>query len=254
MDSPAEQVNLKLSIQLPRRDWPSAKLEKLYDTIQSFSDTLGFIFRASITDVVRTNLERGSLWAAYLVDPDGNETIAGFSQIGSRRDYIHLIRHGSIGVVPVYRRGRIASALYLAERLQAILEGRRSMEDTIIPQRSPWMADFLPTLKYSLLGKLPKRTSGFMDVDLWEASTTPLDHHVSRVNEGPYELSTLELAMGPTVDNTWVKNLKAYKLHDEALVSQILTARKYIDDLESAGIVRIFRPEPAPGAEVPRDE
>ena len=204
----------QLKIVLPRKDWHSEKLAELYDFVQKFGSVLGFTHKASITDMVRANNDWGLIWAAYAVREGQEDQLVGFSQIGSRRDYRHLIRHGSIAVLPEYRRHRIGTALYLAETCQALVEGRRILEDTIIPFYSPMMAEFLTGLGYAQVGALPRRTSGFKDVNLWQGETTNVTHLFRRLTEQTsFHLMNIELQETIKTRASLERNLQNYQVH-----------------------------------------
>ena len=214
-------------IKLPRLSWDGKDLEDIYTVLQGAPE-LGFLYKASIRDHIRENESRGTLWAAYW-----DEQLVGVATIGSRRSYPHLTRHGEITVIPEYRRRRIGTALYFVQILQSLLEGRREVEDTIIPELSPWMSGptecqegigFLPSLEYSLLGTLPRRTSGFKDIQLWGKCTYNLDRWLDRIPTN----SDFELLDTPKMRATFEKNLKNYENHDPDLVQTIQSCRDWI--------------------------
>ena len=215
-----------ISIDLPSLEiTPSSKLEAIYKLVQSTPE-LGFAYKANLRDHIRENAERGTLWAAY-----EDSALAGVAMAGSRRLYTHLMRHGEISVLSEYRRRRIGTALYAAQVLQALLEGRREVEDTIIPSLSPWMAGptdcgpgFLPALQYAHVGTLPARTGGFRDVALFVKSTIQVKDYLVRL---PSDVA-IEVRDSEKVKNTFEKNVHTYSEHDPALAEKVRKLRTAI--------------------------
>src|SRR5205807_2760591 len=163
---------------MPNPRWHTDQLGDIYNLVQSTGE-LGFIYRTAIQDWVKQNHEVSTLWAAYR---DGE--LVGVGTTGSHPRYPHLGKHGELTVPPHLRRQRIGTALYFAQILTTILKGRREIEDTIIPDLSPWMCGishrcvdgpgFLPSLGYRHHGTLPARTGGFKDIMLWGGKTLEL--------------------------------------------------------------------------------
>ena len=219
-----------LEIKLPLLNWKGKELESIYHLFQATPE-LGFLYKTSIRDHIRENENRGTLWAAYL-----NKELVGVAAIGSRRLYPHLARHGEIGVIKEFRRRRVGTALYLAQILQMILEGRREAEDTIIPALSPWMAGptgcsdggigFLPSLNYIHYGTLPSRTSAFKDIQLWGKKTLEVHHILSRSPEGV----RVSLIDTQKTRDTFAKNLENYKKHNKPLHDAIIEQRQWVLD------------------------
>lgn len=213
-----------LDIRLPLLTWEGAKLEEIYTMFQS-SPELGFLFKAGLKDHIRENESRGTLWAAYR-----DEQLVGVATLGSRRAYAHLARHGEIHVPRQFRRQRIGTCLYFVQVLQALLEGRREMEDTIIPALSPWMSQeegFLSSLKYKLYGVLPARTGGFKDVMLWGKETIEVDDYSDRL---PNDLRDLHFRDTPKMRETFEKNIANYSSHNPRLAEQITSLRQWVFD------------------------
>lgn len=217
-----------VEIRLPRISWGKEKIEEIYNLLQSTPE-LGFVRKDTIRDHIRQNEERGTIWAAYY-----KGQILGVANIGSRRAYSHLTRHGEIGVSPQYRRGRIGTCLYFVQILQSLLEGRRLVEDTIIPEYSPWMSGptkcgeglgFLPSLSYTHYGTLPQRTSGFKDVQLWGGETLKLrDYYLGQI----LEKSTYFLVDTPKTRATFEKNMNYYHTHEPELVPLFQEVRDWV--------------------------
>jgi len=213
-----------IELKLPDKDWPDDQLTAIYNLIQATPE-LGFNYRTGIHDHVVANRTRGTIWAAYL-----NSELAGVAMVGSRRLYPHLLRHGEIAVKPEYRRQRVGTSLYYAQILQAYLEGRREVEDTIIASLSPWMRGptdcgigFLPSLGYTHYGTLPRRTSGFRDIELWGRDLTDINTLLKYSSRVPSNL-VIELYDTPAMRDTFVKNTDNYAHHD-------VPARDYMDSI-----------------------
>jgi hypothetical protein len=125
--------------------------------------------------------------------------------------------------------------------LQGIIEGRRQVEDTIIPSLSPWMrgptdcegVGFLPSLKYALHGVLPQRTGAFRDIELWGKMTTEIDIFLERIPKSSYELPHTE-----KVDATFAKNIKTYRNNEaNELANKLEEKREWL--LSTFNIIEI---------------
>ncbi len=220
-----------IRILLPRTTWRGEQIEEIYHLFQRTPE-LGFVRKESIRDHIRQNKERGTIWGAY---SEGGQLL-GIANIGGRHLYPHLFRHGEVGVIRPYRRRRIGTCLYFAQILQSLLEGRRLVEDTIIPDYSPWMVGpscnnagmgFLPFLGYKHYGTLPQRTSAFRDVELWGGETLKL---VRRYLECIDETSTFELIDTSKTRATFNKNLQFYRTHIPDKVHEFYKARAWVLD------------------------
>jgi len=220
----------KIEVKPPKLNWAGKDLEAIYSLLQKTTE-LGFLYKESIKAHIKENENRGTLWAAYI---DG--VLAGVATVGSRRIYPHLARHGEIAVVVKYRRQRIGTALYFIQVLQGILEGRRELEDTIIPQLSPWMCGgptcsdgigFLPSLEYTHYGTLPKRTGGFKDIQLWGKHTTEVQIFEDRI---PKDCS-FELDDTPKMRATYEKNMKNYEKREPRLVDEFSVLLQWVSDV-----------------------
>ena len=215
-----------IEITIPTRDWQGSTLEEIYHSIQSAAE-LGFVYKATLSDLVKENDNRTGLWSAF----DGPELL-GSAICGSRAAAGHLWRHGDINVKPEHRRRRVGTAFYFAQIIQAILEGRRQLEDTIIPDMSPWMVrksecgdGFLLVLGYKPSGLLKERTRGFKDVELWGMGTLDqIDLYVSRLPEGV----SIEVRDTPKVRSGYEKNMEAFRIHRPELAEQFDLARQEI--------------------------
>lgn len=217
---------------------------------------LGFVFKAVIIDAIAQNSTRGTLWAVYL-----DEKPVGAAMIGSRRPYHHVYRTGDVTVVKEYRRKRLGTCLYTATAMQGILEGRREVEETVIASLSPWMvysgdsdtivgeqnydgqlssgevrgSGFLRSLNYKYYGTLPKRTSGFRDIQLWCHDPSEIDDYLSRL---PEQEVVIELATNAEHDNdVFDKNIENYKQHEPELVSRFEILRSWLRE-GADGLVR----------------
>lgn len=224
-----------LEVRLPRQNWDREKLEPIYHSIQSAAE-LGFVFKASIKDLVRDNTFRGSLWGVY-----EDDILKGACLIGSRALYQHMARHGDINVFPEYRRHRLGTTLYTVQILQAILEGRRCVEDTIVPALSPWMAGptecgggFLNSLKYQFYGTLPERTRSFKDIQLWGKSTLALQDYLDRL---PKTDIVFELRETPVVRETYMKNMAVYEQYMPGVAREMSALRDFVLSFAKVQIV-----------------
>ena len=216
-----------IDVLLPSRSWPAKKLEAIYRCIQHASAELGFIYQSSLADMVKENEFRGSLWAAYRA-----EELLGAAMVGSRVAYAHIWRHGDINVLSQFRRQRVGTSLYVAQICQAILEGRREVEDTIVPSLSPGMRGetecgmgFLLSFNYKLYGRLPERTRAFKDIELWGKSVCEFDDWLCRL---PSEGTNINLVDTPKMRTAFEKNLHPYKTHRQELAHIIMGLRERV--------------------------
>ncbi|RJR27635.1 N-acetyltransferase [candidate division WWE3 bacterium] len=102
---------------------------------------------------------------SFFTAKDGTD-IVGVVEIASRTQ-AHLIKYGMVGVIPEYRRQRIASSMYAAITFQGILEGRRLFEDSIVGD-NPIQFTLLPTLGMRLAGELKHKTASAKSICLFQ--------------------------------------------------------------------------------------
>lgn len=190
-----------------------------------------FVMKEGIKNRIAENTKRGSVWLAIaqLDTAPIDGAVIGAANIGSRSAYRHLLRHGEVGVLREFRRQRVGTALYLAQCAQALFEGRRSVEDTII-EDNPNMFRFLPTLEYEVMGVLRERTRAFKSIHLF--------HHTT------YELLWLAIARLPNyrviidVVKSWTtrrdfdENMDAYSRYRPGTRSLIAEAVETIESSE----------------------
>lgn len=214
-----------IHIHVPQQTWPTAWKEAIYRSIQSAPE-LGMVYKATLSDLLTENAYRTGLWVATdrpLEEISEDDfTVVGAAICGSRAASTHMWRHGDICVPNEYRRHRVGTALYFAQHCQAILEGRRIIEDTIVPALSPWMvrssecgSGFLRVLEYEHFGTLPERTRGFRDIELWGKVT------LEAVQTGLGRLKgydvTIEIRDTPKTLDGYQKNVEISRAHDAHL-------------------------------------
>lgn len=219
-----------LVIQVPLSSWQSDALMEIYNFVQATPE-LGFIYRTALQDHVKGNEKlEPTMWAAYM-----NDELAGVATVGSHPRYPHTAKHGEITVRRDRRRMRIGTSLYFTQVLHAILKGRREIEDTIIPDLSPWMAGvgecgpgFLPVLGYTHYGTMPKRTSGFKDIMLWGTETLDaVDRYMDRL---PDMLQRIELRETPKMRENFERNMHNYGQHVKGLIDRFEQQREWIHE------------------------
>lgn len=212
---------MSLEIRLPLSTWPKESRDEIWQLIDGRKDdVLGRIFKDSVTNHIRENRERGTLWAAYK-----SEELQGVGIIGSRAAYSHLLRHGESIVPPEFRRSRIATSLYFAQVLQAVLEGRRLLEVTIVPSLSPWMKDFLDGLGYYIWGNYPQHSTGFRDQVIWGQQTLDaIDTFSERVPEDV----TIQLRDTPKTRSTFEKNMGLYERYRFGMAGMFQVLRERV--------------------------
>lgn len=214
------------------QDTSKEDIEKIVAIVQNTPE-LGFVFKALIEDHIKGNTQRANLLYARF---DGE--IAGVAIIGSRRPYAHHFRTGEIAVAKPFRRKRIATSLYFATTCAGILEGRRSVEETVILDLSPWMVrpteakgdccggeGFLISLNYHYAGSFPEHTSGFKTIEPWIKPTiTEFDDWYKRIPEG----TLVHLIDTPLGAINFEKCLKNYEQHRPELAAQLKAVRNRI--------------------------
>ncbi len=165
-----------------QKETPTEDIDALFDLIQAAPE-LGFVRRSLLEDYLKMNSNRPTLMMAKL---DG--VVAGGCVIASRRPYTHVMRTGEIAVPLEYRRKRVATALYYAECVVGLIEGRREVQEDVIVSLSPWMVrssaegeGFLLSLNYHHYGTFPQRTGAFRDIEYWCKSLVEYDDYECRV-------------------------------------------------------------------------
>lgn len=217
-------------IKMPLPDWPHEDLEDICDLIQSGSRHLGFVFRDSLYNRIKLNKEGGTIWAAYL---QATGELVGAAASHPKRNYpAYIASHGIVMVPKESRRRRVGTSLYAAQVMQAMLDGRRDIEDQIVPHLSPYMGGptdcgegFLPSLNYKHVGTLPRRTSGFNDLQIWIKSISEFfEDYLPRLPKGVqfYLLDTAK-----NLEN-FNKNVYNYHLHDPLLAKTTWALRNYV--------------------------
>lgn len=131
--------------------------------------------------------------------------IVGAAIISSRAQS-HYFKFGEIGVLPEYRRCRIASSLYAAMTFQCILEGRRLGEDSIVGD-NPIQFDLLPTIGLVLSGLLKHKTASAKDIGIFQLDlldTKVFDILVNRILDLDINI---ELVQSFYQQELWLKNM-----------------------------------------------
>ena len=223
----------EIHIHVPQQNYPTAWKEAIYHSIQSAPE-LGMVYKANLSDLLTENMYRTGLWfcTSEPLTRYSSDTIdvIGAAICGSRAASTHMWRHGDICVPNKMRRQRIGTALYFAQHCQAILEGRRILEDTIVPALSPWMvrpsacgAGFLRVLGYEQYGLLPQRTQGFRDIELWGQQTIQGYHAGFARLQGRQVI--IELRDTIKTLEGYTKNLAIFKSHDPQLAKDVESLR-----------------------------
>lgn len=157
------------------------------------------------------------IWGAWL-----DEQLVGFTKIESRSPTFFM-KNGSIGVLPEFRRERIGTALLYTQMVQAVIEGKRLIEDTIVGD-NPYNSNVLPTLGYKLVGTLPEKTASFKDINLYSYQVNRDWLYTPKSRLPTY--FTTEVIRSPHTQKSWNENMESYaRNHDEILqnFSQLLT-------------------------------
>lgn len=141
----------------------------------------------TMTDTVKQAAfgQRPGLLAAFneMGEPVG-------AMMAGGRPQVHLLKYGSVGVLPAWRRRRISTALYAGFTLQGIVEGRRLFEDTIVGDNDVQHLA-LPTMGLYKAGTLRHRTASGKDIVLYQMSMIDgqivFENLMARTEGSPYQ-------------------------------------------------------------------
>jgi hypothetical protein len=179
--------------------------------------------------------QRPGLWAAFLHDTPLGAFMAG------GRPQIHLMKYGSVGILPEYRRNRISTALYLACTMQGVIEGRRLFEDTIVGDNEI-QHSALPKMGLDVSGTLKHRTASGKDIMLYQASfvdSDPLIAQVLRSGESTFRFE-FYLDNNPITRDWYVKNEELAGKHPRLAESWDKIGRHREGLLQGGGNVHVI--------------
>lgn len=181
----------------------------------------GFTFLEGIKDKIKGNTI--SCW--HCEDTSGN--ILG-AMMAAGRPQSHILKFGSVGTVPEYRRQGIGTALYCSTIFQSILEGRRLFEDTIVGDNEEQRKFLLPSLGIQLSGELLHKTA---------TGKTLCIYQLSLLNEGSFEKvwerfnkfgHFIELVENEYTADLWDKNMLIIQRHMPQLEAKLSQYREII--------------------------
>jgi len=203
------------------------EIQNLFNHPDIIAGLGGFTMRDQIRDCIKV---RPSLWVADLDDK-----IVGAHMFGGRPQS-HMIKLGHVGVLPEYRRQRIETSLYFTAVAQAVLEGRRLIEDTIVGDNEAQKIA-LPTMGFRLAGELVHRTGSEKSIFLYQLSLL-WDKAWSLIySRCPPDL-WIELKTNSYTSDLWEKNMTLYTSKNSKASTIVVLIRKF---LEGSPNVQIFR-------------
>jgi hypothetical protein len=164
----------------------------------------GFTMKDGLTDKIKRQL---GLWGA--VD-DATGAFVGAAMLGGRSQ-VHLLKYGSVGVVPEHRRRRVGTALYLAMTAQGLLEGRRVYEDTIVGDNLEQF-QALPQLGIVQAGELRHRTASAKSICLFQCSLLDPGQWERMLARLPGTF-TVEVRENSHTDECWARNMALAAAH-----------------------------------------
>lgn len=219
-----------MSIDLtPLKKFDCEDVQSIFNNKACISELGGFAMLESIRQQVKPSGVSG--WIAR----QGVHSIGAF-QIGGRPQS-HIIKLGSVAVLPEYRRQRISTTLYTACIMQGILEGRRLFEDTIVGD-SPVQHFALPTMGMTKAGTLRHKTASAKDIVIYQYDLidTDFDGILSRINPD----AKIYLHNGPYQKDLWEKNCDIMK---KKIPNQIPRMEKFRDMVLNCSQVVIMAEE-----------
>jgi len=186
----------------------------------------GFTMRDQIRDCIKV---RPSLWVAEL---DGK--IVGAHMFGGRPQS-HMVKLGHVGVLPEYRRKRVETVLYFTAVAQAVLEGRRLVEDTIVGDNEAQKVA-LPTMGFRLAGELVHRTASEKSIFLYQLSLLwdlAWENIYMRCPTGFH----IELKTNPYTADLWAKNMELYLKKESKALDLIPALREMLERSSYATVI-----------------
>lgn len=179
----------------------------------------------TILDNLKKHITRGkaSMWVAR--DKTTGKVVGAMESGG--RPQSHILKYGSVGVHPEYRRQGISTCMYWAMTCQGILEGRRLFEDTIVGD-NPHQFIALPKMGLEQVARLKHRTASGKDLCLFQmdlCEQTPFEMLWDKSERYGHHIEVLESYF--TVD-VWPKNMEIIGKHPENLlnVDQAMIAKR----------------------------
>lgn len=188
----------------------------------------GFTMRDQIRDCVKA---RPSLWVAETPD----KKIIGAHMFGGRPQS-HMVKLGHVGVLPEYRRQRVETSLYFTAIAQAVFEGRRLVEDTIVGDNEAQKIA-LPSMGFRLAGELIHRTASEKSIFLYQLSLLSKDAWNTIAGRVPGDLP-MELKINPYTQDLWVKNMELYQKKESQALTLIPSIRELLERSEYVTLIR----------------
>lgn len=199
-----------------------AKEAELCQKIFNEPSIVGLLGGMTHLDTIKGKI-RGSgvtLWGAF---EEGK--IVGSVMIAGRNQ-CHYAKFGEVGVLPEYRRKRIATALYSTILCQGVLEGRRLWEDTIVGD-NPYQFAVLPTIGLEHWAVLKAKTASFKDIHLFGYNLS-LEKLIKSLGRVPDDI-IMTIREDYYTHDLWSKNMEVYVKKNRDFVDVINSCREYLD-------------------------
>lgn len=171
-------------------------------------DIIGWLGGFTMLEQLRNSCKdkyKIGLFGAFLDDG----TCVGGIQVAARPSSWQM-KWGQVGVLPEYRRQRISTALYAAVTMQAILEGRRLLEDSIV-SNNPVQFTALPTMGIKLVGTLRHRTTKGHGLALFDFTLLDRLAFPTMISRIPQALFQIRLQESFYTDEVFQKNLEVFR-------------------------------------------
>lgn len=192
-------------------------VQSIFNNKEIIAQLGGFAMLESIRQQVKPSGVSGH------IAREGIKSIGAF-QIGGRPQS-HLLKLGSVGVLPEYRRRRISTTLYAAAIMQGVLEGRRLFEDTIVGD-SPVQHLALPSMGLVRAGILKHKTASAKDIHIYQYDLIEADFNflLSRINPD----AVIYLHNAHYAEDLWNKNCEIMKKYVPSLIPKMEKCRELI--------------------------
>lgn len=210
------------------------------DNIQqvlNHKDIIGLLGGFTMADVLKGKLQKNERTAVslWLAECNNTKEVVGAMMVAGRPQS-HLVKYGEVGVLPMFRRQKIGSCLYIAITAQGILEGRRLYEDTIVGD-NPTQFNVLPTLGLEIAGELRHKTASAKSIFVFQYSLLDENKFEQMFSRIPKNIN-IEIISSLYTDDLFAKNLDIYKKHSPHFIDRIHRYKETICNNKQIQIVR----------------
>jgi len=201
----------------PARIEEAEECQKIYN----HASIIGLLGGLTHLDTVKGKIKSSgvTMWNAF----EGNKIVGSVMIAG--RNQCHYAKFGEVGVLPEYRRRRIATALYTAILCQGIMEGRRLWEDTIVGD-NPFQFATLPTIGLEHWAILKMKTASFKDIHLF-GYNLDFEKFKKTLDRVPEYIKIIVKEDYYSAD-LWNKNQEIYLKKNEAFIKELAKCKEYM--------------------------